>query len=72
MFLVTEFLCCLKMTCNSERCLKWGMRGHKKLFVGGKGTEGVITPAPPKILIVHNPVGCACILLSVFLGLKRM
>ena len=53
---------------NSERCLKWGGGGHKKLFVGRGGTEGTTTPAPlPKILTVHHPMGCIRMSLSQFL-----
>ena len=54
---------------SSERCLKWGGGGwgHKKFFVGGGGTESTTTPAPQKILTVHNPMGCIRIPLSQFL-----
>ena len=45
-----------------------GVGGHKKLFIGVEGTEGTTTPAPPpKILTVHNPMGCIRIPLSQFL-----
>ena len=43
-----------------------GIGGDKKLFVGGEGTEGATT-SPPKILTVHNPMGCIRIPLSQFL-----
>ena len=54
---------------SSERCLKWGggggevikgsfqkhlkTGGGQKLFVGERGFEGVTTPPPRKILIIH-------------------
>ena len=49
-----------------------GVGGHKKLFVGGEGTEGATTPPPPKILTVHTPVGCIRIPLSQFLEMRPL
>ena len=53
---------------SSERCLKWGggwsLRGlsiikqgwvKAKIVFRGGGFEGVTTPAPRKILIIHMP-----------------
>ena len=45
----------------------WGL---KELFV--RGTEGATTPAPPKILTVHNPMGCIRIPISIVLEMRPL
>ena len=39
----------------SKKHLKTGGGLRQKLFVGGGGFEGVTTPAPRKMLIIHLP-----------------
>ena len=50
-----------------------GVGGHKKLFIGGEGTEGATTsPPPPKLLTVQNPMGCIHIPLSQLLEMRLL
>ena len=49
-----------------------GDGGNKQLFVGGEGTEGTTTSFHPKILTVHNPMGCIRIPLSQFLEMRPL